>query len=286
MWWALNSPSLFHFSEEWPEARFIRQGIGGENPHLHLPFLQNLDENPDRFRIYFKEKGIRRLGKYFEQLIYCFLSLHPGYELILANHQVREGKRSIGELDLVYLDKKNESAVHLEIAVKFYLGMGDTQNWSQWLGPNTVDRLDLKLRKLLNKQSRLADHPALQETWERLGFFPKRQEILLKGYLFYPKVEVAMPSKPTDSYHGHKRSFWVLQKRFEAKEGKSYRMLPRLKWLSANDLGDAELVEIDPAKPLKKPVLMANFDESGLEGERFFLVPDEWLEKARRELAL
>ena len=85
----------------------------------------------------------------------------PSFRLTARNLPIMRDRRTLGELDFVYYCQHRQRHVHLETAVKFYLGVPAAHklqwtaqqqpalSWSQWLGPGCKDRLDLKLLKML-----------------------------------------------------------------------------------------------------------------------------------------
>lgn len=280
LWWALSSPSLFGFSDPESNAVFIEKGIANEDPASHLDLLTYLDQNPTLLTSYFPNGYGNRLGKYVEKLIYAYLDLHPDYKVILFSHQIKEGKITIGELDLIYQNIKTKSIIHLELAVKFYLGTGNTGKWKNWYGPNAQDRLDLKLNKLLKKQVHMSSHPVLEQTWQSLGFRPQEKHILLKGLLFYPKGQLHQAVHA--SLPDHLRSFWTIQGEFEPESKQSIRIIPRLNWLSENRISDIGLDTYNGSKMRNKPQMLAEFGNKGREISRFFVVPTEWKEKVQQ----
>ncbi len=91
------------------------------------------------------------IGRYFEALLAALLGHHPSVLSLRKNLIVYAGKRSVGEAD--FLIETADETLHLEVALKFYLGTGDRRQSSLWFGPMARDRLDLKLEKF---QSQLA----------------------------------------------------------------------------------------------------------------------------------
>ncbi len=276
MWWALSSPPLFLSEELVDDFEWVAQGLRNETAEEHLDFLLYLDSNFDLVRGFFEGKKIKRLGLYFEQILACFIDLHPDYELILFNQQINQGKQVIGELDMVYEDKVRNEWVHLELAVKFYLGYGDTEKWSNWLGPNPIDRLDLKMNKLLGKQIHMSLHPALEEMWQKLGRKPDRKRLLLKGCLYYPEGQKANP--PQDSYGGHQKSRWISFQDFlvPSQEWDSFFLLPPLDWLSPISIDGRQIWTMPTTMP-NKPLHLAKYGRRGSEKERIFCVPNKWI---------
>jgi len=119
-------------------------------------WLAKLDHDPEALLDCLAGQRSPRLGLYFERLWYFFLSEDPGFDLLAHNLPVREGGRTLGEFDLIYFCHARQRAVHLELALKFYLGYGNyadnTSPTRAWLGHNSKDRLYLKLERLQGHQ--------------------------------------------------------------------------------------------------------------------------------------
>lgn len=113
-----------------------------------------------------------------------------------SQDQPAKAPRTLGEIDFVQR-KTNHTLKHRELAVKFYLGYEvntpphnstdqPSKSW-RWIGPNCIDRLDIKLQQLSEKQLQLLHRPearaALPHDWQAL---PLETEIILRGQLFYP----------------------------------------------------------------------------------------------------
>ncbi|MEO0897099.1 MAG: DUF1853 family protein [Bacteroidota bacterium] len=277
MWWALKSPSLFYELPSYPHTYLVQQGILGEDPQVYKSTLSKWDQDPSELHEFIGQ-GIKRLGIYFERLIACFVHFHPDFELVLQNHKVQEPKRTIGELDLVYKYLPENRLVHLEIAVKFYLGHGELEQWSNWYGPNPIDRLDLKMDKLLNKQSLMSQHPSLISLWSDLGFNQPESHILLKGCLYYPEEAYESgSSQPKFISTDHLQRPWKDVSSVEREN--TWYILPRLSWIGnvASIGDDYDLLRMQDG--LQKPLQVVRFGERGGLVDRMFLVPHKWKRK-------
>ena len=76
--------------------------------------------------------------------------------------------------------------MHWEVAVKFYLGVGDTREMYNWHGPNLRDRLDIKVHHLLNRQSLISKNHLVRQWLGRQGIVIDQCAVILKGRLYYP----------------------------------------------------------------------------------------------------
>jgi len=102
--WVINSPSF----------------VGGPNVASIAPLAAE-DIDTTSLDDFLAERGpVHRVGRYFEQLVHYWLCYVRGVELLGAGLQIRDGKRTIGELDFVYRDEHG-TVVHCEVSVKFFL---------------------------------------------------------------------------------------------------------------------------------------------------------------------
>jgi len=290
--WACFSPALLEIAQ-----------VAGAHPPVTdcaLPltadrrrWLEQLDRHPEPLLALLARQPRRRLGLYFEQLWHFFLEQDREVELLAHNLAVRDGRRTVGEFDILYYCRRRQRPVHLELAVKYYLGRrGATRDephsqWREWLGPNARDRLDLKLDQLLQHQTRLAEHPRSRQRLAALGVADPLREVALKGWLFQHTDD---PLPPPAAFNGHHpMADWLrldrlpsyLQQRGEM----SYIVLPRLRWLAparATTAGETEtrsaLAKRIQCQLAQSPraVLVAGLGDDDLECCRFFVTPDGW----------
>ncbi|GAA5524928.1 hypothetical protein Maes01_01487 [Microbulbifer aestuariivivens] len=153
------------------EEFFARQETRG---HLHSALQTFLAQHPSP-----------RLGVYFENLWAFAFEQHPDYQLLARNLPLRVPGRTLGELDFVVRHRPSGRTEHWEIAVKFYLQMGE----QQWVGPGLRDRLDIKLARMRDHQLPIALGPAASAELARHGWQLSRQWALMPGRLFRPLGE-------------------------------------------------------------------------------------------------
>jgi len=276
--WALSSPPVLQRSDpqvRWPENNWFKQ-ISGK----YADVLERLDRDPRPLRKIVDARKDRRLGSYFETLWHFWLNSNRRYRLLFANLPLHSGSRTLGEFDFLVKDQKTGKTLHWEIAVKFYLGMADTSQPTNWLGPARRDRLDIKTSRLLDHQGRLPHHPQAIQLFEQLGIQVDETWLILKGRLFYPIRVYA--NKPYGAYPGHLRGFWIDQRSLSSLETSLWLPLERRQWL-------APLARIDPAicldnraliekwqnTPLQYPLCIARIIK-GMEVERGFVVANNW----------
>ncbi|NVK39347.1 MAG: DUF1853 family protein [Gammaproteobacteria bacterium] len=225
--WSLFSPPMAIISEAKPL-------VVDANP-ITLNWLNTLDNNPEPLLTYLSTQNSRLLGSYFECLWQFFFQYAPHWQLLAHHIQVRDQSNTLGELDLVAQNCTSNSPIHVELAVKFYLydHMSREQGLSGFLGPQSHDRLDLKLNKLQHKQLPFLHHPNTQARLQELNIpFPDSQLLALKGYLFKPFSQDSFPQNEmihSDCPNGT----WLHQKHSQTifAEHNAWVILPKLEWL-------------------------------------------------------
>lgn len=280
--WALSSPPLLVPRDDfdWPPASAYQALCETYAEHLRA-----LDSEPSALHEAVLASRSGRLGQYFEALWRFWLRTNPDYALCAHNLPIRVAGETLGELDLLVQDRHTGLRQHWELAVKFYLGIGDTHDTSAWLGPNVQDRLDRKLQRLRTHQLPLLRHPATQEILMRNGWYISRQRVILKGRLFYPLSRTA--DAPDTAATDHLRGWWARATEFHARfadEALRWRPLTRQDWLApvhraqaAEPFTTAQVVQ--RLGSASRPVCVAGFLEAD-ECTRGFIVPLSWPEKA------
>lgn len=290
--WACFSPPLLHSAALSGDAPDI-SGCRFELTDHRLAWLQSLDRDPEPLLAHLRTTGDSRLGLYFEHLWHFFLHHDPLVELVAHNLPVREGGKTLGEFDCIYFCHQRQRHVHLELAVKFYLGRAQNaarpgpSKWDQWWGPNTADRLDLKVAQLVERQIRLAEQPPARQLLRELGVSDPHREVAIKGYLFRPLAQsMAAPAGFNNRNQLHS---WLrvdqLAYYLADLHSASYCLLPRLHWLSNARLepGDRGLCSADLRAYVAthfeshgRPLLVAGMDDEGVESARFFITTNHW----------
>lgn len=256
-------------------------------------WLAQLDLEPTPLLQHLSPLHCYRLGIYFEKLWHFFLQEDPAVELVAHNLPVHHEGKTLGEFDCIYYCHQRQRHVHLELAVKYYLGHRrtattcDHSECSEWLGPNAADRLDLKVGHLMTRQIRLADHPVALRQLRDLGISQLDREVEIKGDLFRPRSD-PLPA-PRAFNPGHAMQAWLpidqLRALVEERGGGSYQLLPRHRWLAraqpdplSPKLDGITLSAVSRARLRKdsRPLLVAAVDDYGMELDRFFITPDHW----------
>lgn len=174
-----------------------------------------------------------RLGKWVEAYVNFQLKQDLNITILEENLQIRDHHKTIGELDLLFLN--NTQPIHLEIAYKFYLY--DTLNTYEnpleyWIGPNRNDSLIYKLKKLKERQLPLLYHSATKTILNNKNLSPETftQCMHFKAQLFLPfnATAIDMSFLNNNCIEGFYLSFNALQ------QLNSYQFyIPqKLEWLS------------------------------------------------------
>jgi uncharacterized protein len=283
--WSLCSPALLQRHDvgvHWPDDAWY--AAIGEGFHQQL---SRLDADPQALHEILAQRRDRRLGHYFETLWRYWLEHNPAYHLLHANLPVRAAGNTLGEFDLLVHDRQTDKVLHWELAVKFYLGTGDTRQPASWWGPGRRDRLDIKTEHLIRHQSQLSRHSEAQALLAAQGLKVDATWLIVKGRLFYPWGVPNSP--PSGANPRHPRGFWLSGGQLRGLRQARWLLLEKHQWLApvattaAATMNNAELVEwwhdTRPGYPVSLAALI-----DGREVERGFVVPDDWAGNAPQPL--
>ncbi|MCF7202950.1 DUF1853 family protein [Pseudomonas oligotrophica] len=284
--WALLSQPLL--GEALAQRHPLTASCWMATPALLADWLRQLDAQPAALEDWLARHSIRRLGLYYERLWQFALHHAPDVELLAANLPVRRAGHTLGELDLLLRDA--EGVFHLELAVKFYLGLaGDSRAHQRWLGPDSRDRLDLKLEHLHAHQLPLGGAADARELLAEITAEPVQSRYWLGGYLFHPWP--AGCSGPAGANPAHPTGRWLPRQAWAALQASApdalWQPLPRASWLASARLAgdqlwraqrlDAWLAEREHDSPAQLMVRLAPAaGDAWVEQERLFLVADGW----------
>lgn len=299
--WACFAPPLMLIAE------LNTQGISDAHFSLtpsRLRWLDALDRDPSALLHHLSQYQSHRLGIYFEQLWWFFLTQDEAVDLVAHNVPIRDGGRTLGEFDCLYYCHERARHVHLELAVKFFLAHPDlsqaptaqSRAASRWLGPDAKDRLDLKLDHLLNQQIQLSDTPAGRSHLASLAIDNPQREIAVRGYLFANDTDTPTPTgfNPLRSLERW-QTLSQYRQTLTADTGDSFVVLHKKEWLGPSqrtpddDRLDAEQL-LDHLTQhfaeVRYPVLVARLDATPmvsangetvlLENQRCFITRDDW----------
>ena len=280
--WALSSPPLLQyqdsdcewFSEAWYQDLYTRTEAQ----------LRQLDCNPAELESLLLAQKDQRLGNYFETLWAYALHLNPRYQLVERNLQIHDGERTIGEMDFIVLDNATGRYAHWELAIKFYLGLGNTVHHDAWLGPGKKDRLDRKVEHLRSRQTLLSSHPVARAKLAERGIVIDSCAVILKGRLFYPWQQGGPQYYPLAACSAHLVGHWLTRDRFEQAYPPDERFEPLIRsgWMSRSptNAGPArysiiELMKLVDSGRYRLPMQLTRL-QGDFEAEKLFIVDNNW----------
>ncbi|WP_111411947.1 DUF1853 family protein [Billgrantia lactosivorans] len=215
--WLLLAPDLI--ATPWP-GRPSRATLGlGAAAQLHA-YLDALEAGPQALERRVGDTVDGRMGHYHERLWHYLLDTAPGTRLLASNLRIHAGKRTLGELDVLYRRLDDPTPVHLEVAIKFYLGLpegpGTPRAQARWIGPGGADSLATKREHLDRHQLRLTERAETRLTIRQhiqprdigpSGEGAIRCQLAMPGVLFYPWHR-ALPA-PHEAAADHLRGQWL-----------------------------------------------------------------------------
>lgn len=278
-------------------------------------FLRLLDQSPAPLEKWMSSNHTTRLGFQFEYYWqFWWRYRQTGYEHRF-NVQLTQGGKTLGELDALSWNPETRELTHSEMAVKFYLGIESkllpahkrSQESFSWVGPNIIDRFDLKWDQLSHRQlqhlqsSEINIDDIVPVHWECSQLHTK---LIMRGRLFYPfDGDLEGSQLPYINPHHH-RGTWMRQSQFfEHLKGncadsdharRRWMALQRSQWFAplcidsrvGDVTGNASVNNEEVIRTLsnhfesyRQPVQVAAlFLTNGLwqETERVFIVPDQW----------
>ena len=273
--------------------------------HFTTAWLHELDRKPNPLIKHLQKIKSRRLGLRAESLWEFWLQNHPDVKLYGKNIQVYKGKETLGEFDFIYEDLRQGQLIHLETAVKYYLGIPQNNGYC-WPGPNLGDQLQKKAFRLWNHQCKLSTTPEGQDTLRKLlnqsslqselSVKTVKRQWFVTGRLYYP---FGAPQKPAhisfahpNHYYGHWLTWseWNQLRSSHDKFNIAKWIVPeRNQWLDPTPEGCflksselANTIEQD-WKAISSPHQSRPFhcyNAARGDGEWYFIVPDQWVTKA------
>lgn len=245
-----------------------------------------LDQNPQPLLDVLNQLKSRALGHHFEALIgYWLTIISPNYQMLTHNLQLHHDGRTLGELDFIVRDLQSDAVIHLEVSVKFYMGLSPQSSQYRWFGPNLKDCLGKKVDHLKQHQTQLSIlYPELipQTIDQRC--------CCIKGRLFYPEQE-SDRSGPDGINLNHLRGVWgedvagfVRNNGFEIVPSNSqYLAIKKQQWLSefsARDFVEDKIsVESDFSQnAVERPPACFVIASKKRELMRYFEFPERYFE--------
>ncbi|SAL64548.1 hypothetical protein AWB71_03759 [Caballeronia peredens] len=309
--WLLFAPDLLREGSD--GVALARPCASPAERDATLAWLASLDAAPQALHDHARNPKFTRLGIYAESLLRYFLAHGPAARLIAANVPLRRQRRTIGECDFL-LEAANGERLHWELAVKFYLHIGDgdgdgdadadadasrlsrAASLADYVGPNLQDRFDLKHVRLITHQLALTS----RAEFAGLGFEgPWQAQLYVKGRLFYHGLQGDRVAPAPEIGDDHLRGWWLTASEWRAAHSdaaggeRAWVVQPRMAWLASRRL-DAAAAESLVAESnaigarlegAPAPTMIAAYvrDEPGgwIEESRGFIVPDDWPGRAR-----
>ena len=279
--WAIESSPVMASSKAMPLWLDGNWFLHQSNESAKL--FSSLHDDPDPLLSFLNSRPTHRLGVYFESLWHFWLTRQSRYELVESNLVVRDEKRTLGEFDLIVRDVERGKTLHWELAVKFYLGVGETNNLSNWWGPRQRDRLDIKVNHLVNHQTQLSNQQAARQQLASRGIHIDETWVILKGRLFYPYAQKMIA--PDGSAENHGRGRWLSDSEFSNNDellDLDWLPLSRAQWFApiinvaaTEVVNGRSLVKQWDATPIERPCCFACVD-SGSEKYRIFVTQSDW----------
>lgn len=277
LWWVASSPPLLRSVARFPQFNDDQHADRREAIRHAVEALDVLSLEEAAAAV-----GVRgwRVGYYFEVLVAYWITHMPGWTLLATNHQVREERRTLGAFDVIARDPNGE-VEHWEVAVKFYLLLGDRADWRSWIGPNQRDRLDKKVNRMRDHQLVLSRREIGLASLAPLGVdHIHRRLAVLKGCFF---TEWGEPAAGPDQSVSDAQGRWVDTPRLAAlrEAFPESRWTPRPKpyWLAPlhQDSPPGTLPET-----VTRPEMWSRLDltpHGWSEAERWFVVPERWRDR-------
>ena len=213
----------------------------------------------------------KRLGKLFEILVGLAISAQPELEILARNMVINGADRTLGELDMILANQRDGSVIHVEITLKFYLGLAN----GRFPGPNPADTLEQKYHRLASHQLPLSRQQEACAQVSAVGL-PQVTErrLFSRGRLFYPMVHA--PATPAEAWPTHQQGDWW--RASDTERGRHWRPLARPQWLAPESMSDraetllATDALIDYVQARQRPLMVVADDQPA--ARPAFVVPD------------
>lgn len=198
--WLLHAPNLL--TTAYP-GRPTLDELGLADPQRRRAWLREIEASPQGLEATVGASIKGRLGHYHEALWHFLLEHAPNTRLLAHNLTIRDDKRTLGELDLLYVTRHDPRPIHLELAIKYYLGLPDgpedSASQARWIGPGCADSLAIKHHRATTHQLPLAARPESAATLLAYGVPPLSQRLAMLGVLFQPWARDTPLPPPRDS---------------------------------------------------------------------------------------
>ncbi|TDX32924.1 hypothetical protein DFO67_101218 [Modicisalibacter xianhensis] len=185
--WLLQAPDLL--STPFP-GRPSLMALGLADPDGRRAWLSDLEGRPQALEAMTGPRLTGRLGHYHEVLWHFLLDNAPGTRLLAHNLPVRDDKRTLGEIDVLYTARNDPQPIHLELAIKYYLGLpqgpGAPDSQARWIGPGCADSLAIKRQRTIVSQLPLSHTHEARAVLKPYTEQTPLQHLAMPGTLFHP----------------------------------------------------------------------------------------------------
>ena len=130
-----------------------------------------------------------RLGHKIEHIFLQLIQHSEQFKLIGHNIPIRRNKISLGEIDFIIQNTKNQEYTHIELTYKFYLLRKEKSAVEyNLIGPNKKDSFYLKKEKIKNRQIPLLKTPEAIEALKAHGIALNEisHRVCFKSQIFIP----------------------------------------------------------------------------------------------------
>lgn len=238
-----------------------------------------------------------RMGHYHETLWRYLLDHAPNTRLLARSVRVFKRRKTLGEMDMLYRTRGDPAPIHLEVAIKFYLGLpegpGEATSQNRWIGPGGIDSLARKCAHMAHRQLTFSASAAARQTlryWlaprdsgETLP--PLRSQFAMPGVLFYP-WHATLPA-PEGSTPDHHHGLWCYARDWPALRAMLGAdalgvWLPKPCWLAPPPLAAFAPLERAANAALARlekhpaPQQLMVYAPETRRTRRVFIVPNDW----------
>ena len=261
--WALHSANL-------PVPKTLQHWVWNQPTEFPLDLAEQTDITQQLL-----PKRQQRLGRYFEALCETGLTHHPDWQVVLSGFAIRDGQRTLGEIDLVVEEKQTQQLTHLELALKFYLRVDQPScgHDHHWMGPSLVDSYEQKLSRLVQHQIPMGLNPKVAQA---LGRSIHTQRLMIKGRLF-----VAADSLTAEqSAQGY--GIWLTCEQLQQQCSNSECIiLERSQWLTGPSEQHWQPVYRWLANPPERPYMVWLRRQDTQQATWAMIVPNDWDKRAK-----
>jgi len=222
----------------------------------------------------------RRLGHKIEYLFVECLQGQDRYELLHHSILIKNGVKTLGEIDFILKDREQPSLLQVELTYKFYLIDSTISDpIHQLIGPNRRDLFLQKITKIRDGQFNVPLSPPGRDRLRGLEIDSETlvQQACFKAQLFIPYHAVSMPVGPFNQHCI--AGFWIRFRDFDTDAFKEFTYCLPTKdewlltpydtgsWMAHNEL----LIEVYSSMR-KQRAPMVWMKKHSIEFEKFFVV--------------